>query len=96
MKCLLLAMLRGKKKKHIILMIGIAACMFFLMAVDTMYQGYCKAQLENAYSAQGNWDVCVRIDGADYTSFAKGMEGLTISGFHSSTYCLRLDRKSVV
>ncbi len=91
MKCLLLAMLRGKKKKHIILMIGIAACMFFLMAVDTMYQGYCKAQLENAYSAQGNWDVCVRIDGADYTSFAKGMEGLTISGFHSSTYCLRLE-----
>ena len=48
MKRLLLAMLCGKKKKYIILMIGIAACMFFLMAVDTMYQGYCRAQLENA------------------------------------------------
>ncbi len=94
MKRLLLAMLCGKKKKYIILMIGIAACMFFLMAVDTMYQGYCRAQLENAYSAQGNWDVCARIDGADYTRFAKGMEGLTISGFHSSTYCLRLESVS--
>ena len=88
---LLASMLRGKRRKYITLMAGVAVCIFFIMTVDTMYRGYCETQLGNAYSSGGNWDICVRIDGENYGRFSNGQEGLKVVGFHSSTYCLRLE-----
>lgn len=72
-------------------MAGIAVCFFFVMAVDTMYQGYCGAQLGSAYSYSGKWDVCVKIAGEDYARFSGERDGLQETACYSTTYNLRLD-----
>ncbi len=88
---LLISILRGKKKKFLPLTAGIAICFFFVIVVDMMYRSYCSAQISNAYSYSGNWDICVKIDGKDYADYADTLEGITKTALHSTTYCLRLD-----
>lgn len=94
MRRLLIPMLLGKKRKYVPLIFGVAICTFFIMSVDTMYQGYCNSQIENAYGYYGEWDISVRINGEDYGSFCGEREGLVLVGFHSSTYNLRLGKVS--
>lgn len=91
MRQLFLALLNGKKRKYAALMAGIMFCFFFVMAVDTMYQGYCGAQIANAYSYSGEWDICVRIPGSNREISVVDEEELEISAIYSTTYCLRLD-----
>lgn len=84
--------LRGKRKKYGALLLCVAVCLFFTLAVDTMYRGYCDAQIENAYDYGGRWDVSIRIKGKDMEKYRTPPDGfMELAGWHTAVWSLRLD-----
>lgn len=84
--------LRGKHKKYRTLLLCAAVCLFFTMAVDTMYRGYCDAQIESAYDYGGRWDVSIRINGRDLERYLEPADGsMKLTGRNTTTWSLRLD-----
>lgn len=85
-------LLYGKYKKYRVLLLCVAVCLFFTMTVDTLYRGYCDAQIENAYDYGGRWDVSIRLTGNDlekYQIFRN--DAFKFVGMNTVTYSLQLD-----
>lgn len=82
----------GKHKKYRTLLFCVAVCLFFTMAVDTMYRGYCDAQIENAYDYGGHWDVSIRISGKNLEKYLELTDGsMKLIGRNTATWSLKLD-----
>lgn len=90
---LLCDILRGKRRKYTALLLCVAVCSFFTMAVDTMYRGYCDAQIVNAYEYGGNWDISIRILGSDVETYkTQEKNSLEFVGMNTVTYSLQLEK----
>jgi len=90
---IIISLLRKKSKKYLAFIIGIAVCFLFIIIIDTIYLSSSMAQLENAYSFEGKWDVCVKVDGSYRDSFEKIEDPYaSIEAIYDTTYNLRLDK----
>lgn len=84
--------LYGKRKKYRALFWCVAIGLFSIMTIDTMYRGYCDAQIENAYDYGGHWDIYIRTTGDYYDQYENLSENLVqYVGMNTATYSLQLD-----
>ena len=84
-----LRILLAKKRKNILSCLVVAFCVLFIIIINTIYVGYCRAQIENGYHYGGRWDIAVKIDTARQdTSIELSM---SLVGTINNTYSAKLN-----